>query len=661
MTKKVQELYALINYGEMRRKVQLDNHKLFMKLRELVYRGSVTVRVKGKNCRIKTPSCAALRKINQVESEYRDCKQFQINAPSAVRMLIHLLKLSEWQEDIKLPTKVDVELKPADNDSWYYVQSLAQNPRVKTSLPLQKRLISLIKTLQVKWRSRESKLVSKQQAINGLLILKKKHILISFERFQFEQNVSKNSVASSAATPNASSSSSPNGATSSYSSSATATKFSADSVSGVESAGTLAPTIPSLVSLPYTEPLLCITPPVDAVIHRPYVNLTDFLTSYSICLNSYEERIEANVRGESLCAEHITNFKEMIKSNAKRQRHDSGSEKKSPDAKRSRSNDLDSKTTTDSDSASSFKKISIASTSQDGMSSTSADESTGAVDDKYERDFASPTHDATLFEMDGISHLIDASSADEGDRDDGPLISDSIKVEPNGSAEGPTTSAIIKKESTDATATSSSLSLSGEPVIIVPDCIKRNLSVHNRGGKRSDGRGGQLHNMNSGSKKRESRNRDQHRDSYRPLINDEVIQKIRKGWTLDDVGDITIGDLYLMFGQDSRVRLEYRWITPTVNDPTKSLDADDEIKSELPHSSSVSDTVTVKIDNVAEISKPKNALSNKLKQLLMLASMTEKTKKRTNCACGHYCDRSLNKAKVMGANVRIYARLSQII
>lgn len=70
------------------------------------------------------------------------------------------LTFSEGQEDIKLPTKVEVELRPIDNDSWYYVQSLAQNPRVKTSLPLQKRLISLIKTLQVKWRSRESKLVS---------------------------------------------------------------------------------------------------------------------------------------------------------------------------------------------------------------------------------------------------------------------------------------------------------------------------------------------------------------------------------------------------------------------------------------------------------------------------------------------------------------------
>lgn len=65
----------------------------------------------------------------------------------------------EWQEDIKLPQKVDVELKPSDDESWYTVQSLAQNPRVKVSLPLQKRLLSLIKTLQLKWKSREARMV----------------------------------------------------------------------------------------------------------------------------------------------------------------------------------------------------------------------------------------------------------------------------------------------------------------------------------------------------------------------------------------------------------------------------------------------------------------------------------------------------------------------
>lgn len=73
----MQELYAIINYGEMRKKIPVDNQKFYMKLRELVYRGSMTLRVKGKNCRIKTPSCPALRKINQVESEsWFDHSQF---------------------------------------------------------------------------------------------------------------------------------------------------------------------------------------------------------------------------------------------------------------------------------------------------------------------------------------------------------------------------------------------------------------------------------------------------------------------------------------------------------------------------------------------------------------------------------------------------------
>lgn len=72
---------------------------------------------------------------------------------------------SEWQEDIKLPQKIDVELKPSDNESWYTVQSLAQNPRVKVSLPLQKRLLSLMKTLQLKWKSREARMVRIQNNV----------------------------------------------------------------------------------------------------------------------------------------------------------------------------------------------------------------------------------------------------------------------------------------------------------------------------------------------------------------------------------------------------------------------------------------------------------------------------------------------------------------
>lgn len=71
--KNAQELYGLINYGEMRKKLAFVNQKACMKLKELVYKGSVAVRVKGKNIRIKTPSCKALRKLNQFEGNYLSC------------------------------------------------------------------------------------------------------------------------------------------------------------------------------------------------------------------------------------------------------------------------------------------------------------------------------------------------------------------------------------------------------------------------------------------------------------------------------------------------------------------------------------------------------------------------------------------------------------
>lgn len=68
--KQVQEVYTLINYGEMRRKLQFVTDKHFMKLRYLIYHGHVTLRCKGKNIRIKTPSCKSLRRLNQLDGDY---------------------------------------------------------------------------------------------------------------------------------------------------------------------------------------------------------------------------------------------------------------------------------------------------------------------------------------------------------------------------------------------------------------------------------------------------------------------------------------------------------------------------------------------------------------------------------------------------------------
>lgn len=373
----------------------------------------------------------------------------------------------------------------------------------------------------------------------------------------------------------------------------------------------------------YPDPVLCISPPTDVTIHRPYVNLTDFLNSYSICLNSYEERINATIRGETLCAEHISNVKDTIKSNTKRQRHDSGSEKKSPDTKRTKAIDSEK-----------FEheviKKSMCSTSQDGMSAT--EELTD------EREFSSPTYETALFETDDANcHIPESSSADECETEINLWNGAKFKFEPTDElnlALDPN-----KKEPIDQRAV-------------------------NKATKKAE------HKSQCGmNKKRELRAAAANRESFRPLINEEVIQKIRKGWTIHNVGDMTIGDLYIMFGQDSKVRLEYKWISPVQPSEIKSeavkiaqkpdgaasfegkenTEDDGAVKSE----NVMVGTISTTNDDTGESksfngnAKSKNSLSNKLKQLLLLATMTEKAKRKTSCACGHYCERGMNKLKVI--------------
>ena len=120
-----QELYGLINYGELRRKLPRIYEKVQLKLNELVYWGSTQVRLRGRTMRIKTPICRALRKLNQLE---------------------------DWQEEIKLPPRITIELRPRNNMAWWQVQASSMNPRVRTLLPIQRRLSSLLIFLQQRWR-----------------------------------------------------------------------------------------------------------------------------------------------------------------------------------------------------------------------------------------------------------------------------------------------------------------------------------------------------------------------------------------------------------------------------------------------------------------------------------------------------------------------------
>ncbi|XP_049765730.1 protein cramped isoform X3 [Schistocerca cancellata] len=123
--KVTQELYALINYGEMRKKLSCITEKTSVKLNELISKGHTLIRLRGKTIRIRTPLCRALRRLNH---------------------------LDELQDELKLPNRVIVELRPRDSKSWARVQSVAQNPRARTSLPLQRRLSTLVNYLQYRWR-----------------------------------------------------------------------------------------------------------------------------------------------------------------------------------------------------------------------------------------------------------------------------------------------------------------------------------------------------------------------------------------------------------------------------------------------------------------------------------------------------------------------------
>ncbi|XP_062999660.1 protein cramped-like isoform X2 [Elgaria multicarinata webbii] len=128
------ELYGLICYGELRKKIggcMVDKNAA--KLNELIQVGATTVRHKGRNLRIKAPMCRALKKLCDPDG----------------------ISDEEDQKPVRLPLKVPVELQPRNNHAWARVQSLAQNPRLRMIVELHRKVSSLIEFLKQKWALHE--------------------------------------------------------------------------------------------------------------------------------------------------------------------------------------------------------------------------------------------------------------------------------------------------------------------------------------------------------------------------------------------------------------------------------------------------------------------------------------------------------------------------
>uniref|UniRef100_A0A452V8S5 Protein cramped-like n=1 Tax=Ursus maritimus TaxID=29073 RepID=A0A452V8S5_URSMA len=126
LKKSSQELYGLICYGELRKKVGgcMDD-KNATKLNELIQAGTWRFATRF--------TCARLSRPLPVTG----------------------LSDEEDQKPVRLPLKVPVELQPRNNHAWARVQSLAQNPRLRMIVELHRKVSSLIEFLKQKWALHE--------------------------------------------------------------------------------------------------------------------------------------------------------------------------------------------------------------------------------------------------------------------------------------------------------------------------------------------------------------------------------------------------------------------------------------------------------------------------------------------------------------------------
>uniref|UniRef100_A0A182PI23 Myb-like domain-containing protein n=1 Tax=Anopheles epiroticus TaxID=199890 RepID=A0A182PI23_9DIPT len=488
--KEAQELYALINYGEMRRKVPFQNKKYFHKLKDLVYKGFTTVREKGKNIRIKTPPCRALRKLNQLE---------------------------EWQEEIKLPPKVDVLLKPSTMEAWGRVQSLAQNPRVRITVTIQKRLSALLQLFQQKWRAQDVRLVDRLDSMKRLSTTVSSKIMR--QRLQHEVQL-----------------------------------FSQE-----EPAGTI-------------SPVLRFVPAQNVVIHRPMISLTDFQSNTSICLNSYEQRIGVKVPGETLCAgEKMTGgCKERLAATGRRQRTDSGSEKVGNENKKI-------KYTDSSKEMQEEKTFGIELVPQDGAvflehfkSPNASNESTELKDILgYDGDHYGPSR--TVADCDVLLGARQSDNSSDGFAlQDGELppgftryhqdTAESSAGEEAFKTGGCSTvgSNVVEIANDLSVASSVTNTTVTSTIRTTISTTTTTTTVKKKKYHRRKGETGKSNSSLASA------------NHFRPLVSEEQMQRIRDGWTLQNVGDLSVGDLYIMFGAEMKVELEYDWVreVSTQSSPT---------------------------------------------------------------------------------------------
>ncbi|XP_047998315.1 protein cramped [Leguminivora glycinivorella] len=125
--KVAQELYALINYGELRKKLVSVSEKTCARLHEMVLSGSMVVRHRGRNVRVRTPMCRALRRLNQI---------------------------TERSPLVGVCALASVSVRARSAGAWARVQAAAHNPRACVQLSPRTKLAALLRALEKRWQGK---------------------------------------------------------------------------------------------------------------------------------------------------------------------------------------------------------------------------------------------------------------------------------------------------------------------------------------------------------------------------------------------------------------------------------------------------------------------------------------------------------------------------
>ncbi|CAH2088383.1 unnamed protein product [Euphydryas editha] len=520
--KVAQELYALINYGELRRKLTSVNEKTCARLGEMVRGGSMAVRARGKTMRVRTPMCRALRRLNQIAE--RAC-------------------------GARVCSRAQVVLRARDAGAWARVQGAAHNPRAAAALPLRAALAALLAALERRWASNNKKSVTE----NGIDTKLNEEQNKDVEEYQDVQDGDADLEEH--------------------------LQLETDRIIVEEQR------LPKKLALH-------LGPRQGIEIHLPVLSPSEQLSSQKICFSSYLERMGTMRRDKD----------SGVKIRApKRQRKDSVTDKDKETEKKFKLDDTEP-----------TKLMHIDETAIDGIELMAHYKHNHEDDEKPSTEDEKELKSEETAEEDGDRDIPERDKyMSEREKDSFSEMEDDEKFnksDTDNESDGRTDKSQKERKFKNLK-------------------VKFRLRPKKRGGsiytlvldKGSDETKTEDHKVED-SKVEDTKVEEKEEETKPDIDVDMAIRQIRKGWSVYDAGDLTIGDLYLMFGSRSKLELDYWWAEPTppLPQPVKSVKptepsdkdklTDKRLGNKTPEKESVDDE-REKRESDTDIFSPKNTFS----------------------------------------------------